>query len=117
MKLYQFKVNSADSYGHYLAIDSNGNWVMEVKGSGVVVAVPKDQVQEVLPYTVGVKFGGSDKVYHYLAQVDKVDLGFYIMTSVVDSHNSYVIVEVVKLDTKSPNATKDFAPKAKLNTL
>lgn len=118
MKLYQFQIDNADHYGHYLATDSNGNWVMEVKGSGAIVAIPKKDVQEVLPFTIGVKFGDSGKTYHYLAEAGKVDLGFYIVNSNYEQNGSgYVITQVVALDTKSASATKEFAPLAKLNTL
>ena len=118
MKLYQFKLGDVDTYGHYLATNSNGDWVMEVKGTGTIYAVPKKNVQEVLPFTVGVKFGDSGKTYHYLAEAGKIDLGFYIVSSALEYDNKdYVIVQVVGLDTKSASATKEFAPLAKLNTL
>lgn len=60
-----------DLYGHYLATNPQGEWVMEVKGSGQIMAVAKDKVQEVLPYTIGVRFNNNGTTYHYLADKDK----------------------------------------------
>lgn len=105
-------IESPDLYGHYLATNSQGEWVMEVKGSGQIMAVTKDKVQEVLPYTIGVKFGKSSQVYHYLAERDKFPVGFYL----VDNYNvdGFQVAQVVQVDTKSPKATVEFTPFGKL---
>lgn len=52
-KLY--RVTEGDhkgSFGIPLAKDSAGNVVIELKGSGIVTAIPPQHVEEVRPYTV-----------------------------------------------------------------
>lgn len=118
-KLYTWKQTltnvdaaSIDLYGHYLAINSQGEWVMEVKGSGQIVAVAKDKVEEVLPYTIGVRFNNNGTTYHYLADKDKFTEGFYLVKDT--SSSGWQIARVVDVDTKSPKATVEFAPIGKL---
>ena len=105
--LYQFTKATVEPevfYGKKLAEDSLGNWIMEVKGNGQVVQVNPDLVTEVMPYTVGLTYQKSGTVYHYKAKTGEVELGYYLANFV---NNSFVIVEVVELDTKSKKATKD----------
>lgn len=114
-KLYVFKDNfntNVDLYGHYLATNSQGEWVMEVKGSGVIMAIAKDKVQEVLPYTINVKFVDSGTTYSYLASKDQFPVGFYLVKAY--SHDGWQIAHVTAVDTKSNKATKEFAPIGKL---
>jgi len=110
-KLYQFpSAAGEDLYGHYLATNSQGSWIMEVKGSGAILAVDKTKVAEVLPYSIGVQFSAGGTVYNYLAEKDKFTLGFYMH----EISSGWQIVQVVKLDTKSSKATKEFSPIGKL---
>jgi hypothetical protein len=117
--LYQFNLKDTltgtetQHFGHYLATNSAGQWVMEVRGTGQLVTVDKASVEEVLPYTVGVKFmnSSSTSIYHYFSEKDKFGEGFYLMK---DREGYTVIVQLVFLDTKSKSATKDFAPIGKL---
>lgn len=101
-----------DLYGHYLATNSQGEWVMEVKGSGQIMAVAKDKVQEVLPYTIGVRFNNNGTTYHYLADKDKFTEGFYLVKDT--SSSGWQIARVVDVDTKSSKATVEFNPLGKL---
>lgn len=101
-----------DLYGHYLATNSQGEWVMEVKGSGQIMAVAKDKVQEVLPYTIGVRFNNNGTTYHYLADKDKFTEGFYLVKDT--SSSGWQIARVVDVDTKSSKATTEFNPLGKL---
>ncbi len=112
-KLYEIKQGTETLYGHKLATNSQGQWVMEIKGSGSVVAVDKASVQEVLPYTIGVQFESGKMVYSYLADAGKFKVGeFYIF----DAASGRCVVQVVEVDTKSTGATKQFTPIAKLLT-
>lgn len=114
-KLYVFKDNfnnAVDLYGHYLATNSQGEWVMEVKGSGQIMAIAKDKVQEVLPYTISVKFVDGGTTYSYLASKDQFPVGFYLVKAY--SHDGWQIAQVTAVDTKSNKATKEFAPIGKL---
>lgn len=111
VKLYQFpSATGEDLYGHYLATNSQGSWIMEVKGSGTILAVDKAKVVEVLPYSLGVQYCAGGTVYNYLAEKDKFTLGFYLY----ETSSGWQVVRVVKLDTKSNKATKEFTPIGKL---
>lgn len=107
-----FQINLADSvqYGHYLATNSSGQYVMEVKGTGAIVTVPKDSIEEVLPYTISVVFMGDAPKYSFFAEAGKFEKGVYLMGD--DYSNRFVVV--TDLDTKSKKATKDFSPVAKV---
>lgn len=112
-KLYQINTPlDAVKYGHKLAVNSAGKWVMEVKGTGEVITCDKGDIEEVMPYTVSVQFETGKQIYSYLGDKDQLELNaFYLY----DSPMGRCIVQVVKLDTKSPAATKEFKPLAKLN--
>jgi hypothetical protein len=112
-KLYEIKTDITTLYGHKLAVNSQGQWVMEVKGTGAVLAVCKTSVQEVLPYTIGVQFNLDKTIYHYLSEEGKYQAGDIC---VMDAPLGRAIVQVVSLDTKNPSATKVFDPLAKLLT-
>lgn len=112
-KLYEIKQGDETCYGHKLAVNSQGQWVMEVKGTGAVLAVDKKNVEEVLPHTIGVQFDSSKQIYSYLADAGKYKVGeFYIL----DAPSGRAIVQVVEVDTKSTGATKQFTPLAKIVT-
>ncbi len=112
-KLYEIQVSDKKLYGHKLAVNSQGHWVMEVKGTGEVLAVDKQYVEEVMPHTIGVQFETSKTTYHYLAEAGKYSVGDFF---VVDAPMGRAIVNVVSVDTKSQMATKHFSPLAKLVT-
>jgi hypothetical protein len=117
--LYQFNIADDQTFepkqhfGHHIGTNSLGQWIMEIKGTGKVVAVDKSTVEEVLPYTVGVKFlgGGNSTVYSYFSEKGKFEPGFYLYN---DRDGNAVIVQLVAVDTKSKSATEDFAPIGKL---
>lgn len=101
-------------YGHKLAVDSTGKWVMEIKGTGEVGSYDKSLIEEVMPFTVAIQFQVGKQVYHYLANKNQVELNaFYIFDSAVGRS----IAQVVDLDTKSNAATVEFKPLAKLATV
>jgi hypothetical protein len=110
-KLYEITADGKKLYGHKLATNSQGHWVIEVKGTGEVLAVDKSCVEEVLPHTIGVQFETGKMVYHYLADAGKYQVDeFYIL----DAPHGRAIVQVTAVDTKNVNATKEFKPLAKL---
>lgn len=112
-KLYEFEIDFMTHYGHKLAVNSEGKWVMEVKGQSAPVAVNKEDVQEVIPYSIGVRFtGGNTQVYHYTADKGKFEKGLYLFNSA----GGLSLCEVVELDTKSKMATKEFTPALKVVT-
>jgi uncharacterized protein YodC (DUF2158 family) len=114
MTLYQFTVDSDTKYGTYLATNSQGMFVMEEKGSGVIYTVNKDVVEEVMPYTIDVVFlNSTDTVYGYLAETNKYKVGDVYLLKTPLGHS---LVTVVKVDTKSKKAIKDFNPISKITT-
>ena len=112
-KLYEISRGTETLYGHKLATNSQGQWVMEIKGSGDVIAVDKDTVQEVLPYTIAVQFETGKMTYSYLAEAGKYKIGEFF---ILDAPSGRAIVQVTGVDTKSNAATKQFTPLAKLLT-
>lgn len=112
-KLYEIKRGDETCYGHKLAVNSQGQWVMEVKGTGAVIAVDKGAVEEVLPHTIGVQFESNKQTHSYLADAGEYKVGeFYIL----DAPMGRATVQVVEVDTKSIGATKQFTPLAKIIT-
>lgn len=110
--LYEFTMNDKQLFGTKIAVNSAGLWVMEVKGSGDVVTVEKDKVEEVIPHSIGVKFLTGPTIYHYTAPKGKFDKGFYLLTN----QNGTSLVEVCALNTKSKQATEEFTPTLKFVT-
>jgi uncharacterized protein YodC (DUF2158 family) len=115
--LYQFTVNvnafaPTQCFGTHIGTNSQGQWIMEVKGTGQIVAINKDDVEEVLPYSIGVRYSNNGITYHYLADKDKFDVGFYLVKDASDS--GWQIARVVEVDTKSKKATVEFKPIGKL---
>lgn len=113
-KLYEIKQDGETKYGNKLAVDSNGNWVMElIGGTGGIISVPKTSVEEVRPHTISISFEKGKTKYAYLADKGKYQVGeFYIF----DSRYGRSIVEVTAVDTKSSSAITEFTPIAKLLT-
>ena len=111
MKLYEIKQEGGASlYGTKLATNSKGQWVMEIKGNGLIVAVDSTSVEEVMPHTIGISFG-KGVIYHYLASKGVYEVGDVF---VFDAAMGRSIVNVVSVDTKSTNASVEFKPLLKL---
>jgi len=104
-KLYEITTDGITVFGTKLAVNSSGDWVMEIKGEGTVLAVPKVNVQEVFPYTVEIKFNdhrsGGTQGYNYFATA-----GDWAVGDLVVPEDSSSIATVTKLDCKSTAATK-----------
>jgi len=109
---YKFTLEGKQTFGNKIAVNSSGLWVMEVVNSGDVVAIKKDKVEEVIPYTVGIKFLGGKHLYHYLAPKDKFDLGFYL----VETDSGIYLTELCELDTKAKEAKSFFTPRLKFTS-
>ncbi len=110
-KLYEITTANGTEYGHKLAVDSTGKWVMEIKGTGAVLAMDKNKVAEVLPYTIGIKFLGNKTMYQYLAEVGTVEVGgLYLYESLY----GMAFVHIVEVDTRITTATTHFKPIAKI---
>lgn len=119
-KLYEVSVFNPTTrqrevkYGHKLAVDSSGQWVMELIGEAhPIISVPKTDVEEVRPHTIDITFENRKGVYQYLAEKGKYNVGDFF---IFDGLYGRAIVEVVAVDTKSDKATVEFTPRAKLVT-
>jgi hypothetical protein len=99
-KLYQ--VTGKEIYGTLLAVNSKGGHVLELKGTGEVRVYPKDELEEVVPYTVGVNFPNNGRVYAFESTEGLVEEGDVIMLT--DYDNQIVVVKSV--GTKDKSATK-----------
>lgn len=108
--LYEIKTTSGTIFGHKLAVNSQGMWVMEIKGTGNVTAVDKETVSKVVPYTIAVKYAEGGTAYHYIASAEdgwKVD-DFAICLPL--GAGGYQLARIVAVDTKSDKATAEFNP-------
>jgi hypothetical protein len=102
-KLYVTK-EEPPRYGHILATNSAGKFVMELRGSDEVITIGKDMVEAVMPYTVDVTFISSSPAGQSYAFFSKagdlaVDDIMYLF-----EHNQFVRVR--KVDSRSEKATK-----------
>lgn len=105
--LYQTK-EKKPRYGTYLANDSQGRIVLEMKSpSGVFVeAFKEDDVEEVVPYTFEVEPFRTSRVnrnnWHYISQEGQVVVGDILLS---DRGNMY---RVVRVNTKNKETKKEF---------
>lgn len=99
-ELYQIK--DTDTYGTILATNSQGLKVFEVRGTGEVKTVKKEDLEEVIPYTVGVRFLESrGNTHDFFAEKGVFEVGDIIFNT---SYSGPMVV--TKLNTKSKSATK-----------
>ena len=102
MSLYQVK--GTQEYGTYLTTNSTGQMVLEMKGAGgAVKAFNKDELEEVVPYTIKVQ-GVTDTSYfaNYEIAEGKVAKGDIIIS---ESGNMYMVKE---LNTRSKSSKGEF---------
>ncbi|MES0134467.1 hypothetical protein NKJ88_05790 [Mesorhizobium sp. M0016] len=93
-KLYQ-TIADPNRFGSFLAYNSAGQIVLEMKGAGAnVQAFNQDEVEEVRPYTVAAVSGGSPR--HYITKKGSVDKGDVVLTP------TGTLLYIIRLDTKSP---------------
>tara|TARA_R110000765_G_scaffold414740_1_gene515409 strand:- start:296 stop:850 length:555 start_codon:yes stop_codon:yes gene_type:complete len=101
-KLYEINTNGVSTYGAKLAVNSSGDWVMELKGTGAVVSVPKENVKEVLPYSVEVEFTqGKAGLYSYLARKED-----WVAGDLVIIPNTSGVARVIKVNSASRSASR-----------
>lgn len=107
-----FEVNGQKNvFGTFLAKRPNGEYVLEMKDGSGAQAFKKDDLTEVLPYTVSVKYisdRGSSSTYDYECEEGKVEKGDLLIIN-------GSLCEVTGVDTKSKSATKTLTGR-KLST-
>ena len=110
--LYEIKdeLRGTVFFGHKLAVNSKGEWVMEIKGAGAVVAVDKANVNKVVPFTIGVKYTERGTEYHYLANSDDAwEINQFLIMPLYGGSGGYQIARVTSVDTKSDRATAEIS--------
>ena len=95
-----YQVKGKDTYGYIVGKRRDGKMLFEPKGDGEIYAVSKDQLEEVVPYTVHIKSDGG-----YGGHVE-CDEGKYAVDDVVivKTSNGPIIGIVTKTDTKMKGA-------------
>lgn len=101
-KLFQTKDGL---FGIGLAVNSKGEYVLEMKGTGELAAYPKKDVELVMPFTFSVQFNGAGTEYSYLGKEGSVKVGDLLLKT--DS-KGITVAKVTAVDTKSEKATKYF---------
>tara|TARA_R110002072_G_scaffold63430_3_gene157837 strand:+ start:4863 stop:5390 length:528 start_codon:yes stop_codon:yes gene_type:complete len=90
-----------DQYGTMLTKDSQGNYVLELKGSNDVKAFDPKTLEEVLPYTVLIQWAsGAQK--HY-----EVSKGSLSKGDIVISDQGLILGRVEDIDTKNRNPSSN----------
>jgi hypothetical protein len=98
--LYSFTdEHDKEVFATLIGKNEDGHFVLEVRGTSAIVVMPPEDVKEVLPYTVHIKFGNSSSTgVNYevpKGSLNKADL-------VIDG--SGAIGRVIDLDTKARDA-------------
>lgn len=101
-KLYQVKNTGA--FGIGLAVNSAGEYVLEMKGDGAIQTFAKDAIEVVMPYTFAIKWnGGNDQ--HYVGKAGVLEVGDLVLE--ITSKNLRVGV-VSKVNTKREGTKAQF---------
>lgn len=99
-----FAIIDGDHKGKFvtkIGMNSAGDHVVEVRGTGEVFAVSGSALEKVMPYTINVRYiGPNTKLYSFFANKDDVAVGDVIIG---DNYSSPMIVKAI--DTKSAWAT------------
>lgn len=95
-------------FGVGLAINSQGHYVLEMKGeNGAVIPFSPENVEKVVPYTVSVKSVGASREYHYRASPDDGLQVNDVLINIATSGSPQFIM-VTGVDTKYEGATKQL---------
>ena len=106
MKGKLFKVKADNAYGVGLAVDSTGQYVLEMKDGSGVRSFSKKDVEVVMPFTFSVQFNGVGTEYSYLGKEGSVNIGDLLLKT--DGTKGITIAKVTAVKTKSESATKYF---------
>ena len=106
MKGKLFKVKADNAYGVGLAVDSTGQYVLEMKDGSGVRSFSKKDVEVVMPFTFSVQFNGVGTEYSYLGKEGSVNIGDLLLKT--DGTKGITIAKVTAVNTKSESATKYF---------
>lgn len=108
-KLYEVK--GKNRYGVFMAENSRGEAILEMKDTGQYEAFAYSDISKVMPYTFDVMFNGKGTTYSYKGTAGSVEVGDILILE-----PNFTIVTVVGVDTKSENATKMFTGRKLVTT-
>ena len=103
-----FQIKGTEEYGTIIGTNSQGLTVFEIRGSGAIKTVARDMLEEVLPYTVNVKYlSGSyaddGRTYSFFSKAGEFEVGDMVISG---DHATPMIV--TKINSKSKAATKEL---------
>ena len=98
-KMTLYKIKDTEIYGQQLAVGSDGLALFEERGTLTLHKVKPSDIEEVIPYSVGISFNEDSQVYHYWTKEGEVAVGDLIFIN-----GSFARVK--KIDTKSSRANK-----------
>jgi len=101
--LYEVKVGETTKFANYLATNGKGDYVFEEKGSGDVFTAPKGSEQEVMPYTVDIRYNDNKTTYGYISREGQFTRG-----DILVAESTGGIGIVVNVNTRNKSATKEF---------
>jgi hypothetical protein len=94
--LYSFTNDQGEvTYGTYLATNQANQMVIEEKGTGKLYALPKEALEEVVPYTYR-----THRDVHFQGDKGSVEVGDFLMDNNGNTHR------VLSLDTKARNVNR-----------
>ena len=97
-QLFTWSDKDGQHYGTYLATNSSGQYVIEVKQTGQIVTMHPDYLEEVVPWTFSAKNGSTEK--HFTGP-DTIKKGEVLLQP--KTTKFWVVTDV---DTKNKTATK-----------
>lgn len=97
-----YKVKSEETYGFVVGKDSRGRLLLEIKGNGNIRAFDKEEIEEVLPYTITVKYNGFTE--HYLTEEGLYEKGDILL---IQDDDDFVLARVVEVNTRQKQASEE----------
>lgn len=97
-QLFTWTDKDGQHYGTYLATNSSGQYVIEVKQTGHIVTMHPDYLEEVIPWTFSAKNGSTEKHFTGSDAIEKGDVLLQTKTT--------KFWFVTGVDTKNKTATK-----------
>ena len=97
-QLFTWTDKDGQHYGTYLATNSSGQYVIEVKQTGQIVTMHPDYLEEVIPWTFSAKNGSTEKHFTGSDTIEKGDVLVQTRTS-----KFWMVTDV---NTKNKTATK-----------
>lgn len=96
-------------FGVGLAVNSKGEYVLEMKGTGDLEAFDPKLVEVVMPFTFAVKFSTGNTEYQYLGKEGTVAVGDLLLALDSKHKNGGISIgQVTAVNTKSEKANKEF---------